>query len=268
MKTGSKLHSTGRGRQKSSPSGNGKSQRAERAANILLVPGLGADVDMYLPILRELARSGFPMQIHYLRLAPPLSFNETMKDYTQRIVNEQLRDENRSFDCVVGASMGGMISQQALEDGLISTPLLILVCTLYHGSQLTPLAKMGAMLVRFVPSFLRRVARLITALLYPLFRFYTPWSVLFARMLLRADADLLFTAPVMIRNWRSERRADQIPNYNCALFHFHGTLDPLISYRKISAVRKPEFSETGGGHLTFVSRAREIAGIIDSKCRV
>ncbi len=266
-KTGKKNSS----RKDSSGNKNGKTrmrqrrEKSEQAARVLFIPGLGADQDMYLPVLRELARSGFPMKPTFLRLYSPEPGKETLEDFTRYLFEDQDL-KGQTFDCVVGGSMGGMIAQQAYHDGLIKTDHMILMCTLYRGDQLTHLAKFGVILTSLTPRFTWKLIRGFVSIVYPLFRFNTPWAVIFARMIARFDIDLLFKAPKMIRNWRKGLDDRTTPVPDCSLFHFHGKFDPLISFPGVARMRKPEYIDPWGAHLIFVRRAREIAGMIDSRC--
>lgn len=243
-----------------------------------MIPGLGADADMYLPLIREMLKlqssSSAPYSekqsgsvtpepshpilcsLQFITLIDPEP-GETLEQYTERIL-EASGLENRAFHTVIATSMGGMIAQIALANGWIKADRLFLVSTLSSGDDLTFFAKVGAPLLPFLPRFFRRPVQIVMGFLYPVVRFHLPYSVIFGRMLLRTSTDLLFFAPGMIRNWR--RKKEGIPGLPVSrIEQFHGDRDPLLNWKKVSKRRPVEHRYRGASHLVFVTHAAQIA---------
>lgn len=249
-----------------SPEDKKRKKTIPRPENTLLFfPGLAADVDMYLPLIRELTRRRFPIRMEHVFNGPMTHSEETLEDYSLRMIEEHgLKD--RHFKCVIASSMGGMLAQIALKRGWIQTDQLILISTAFSGDDLQFYSIWGAHLLRYVPSFLHKTIRNIMGFAYPILRFNNQWSRILGIMIRRNDASLLFTAPYMIRNWRRGKPSPILRKEDIPVYQFHGTMDQLISYSKIKRKRNIEYTDRFGSHLTFIYRASEIASVIESRC--
>ncbi len=232
-------------------------KNGNRPAEILFLPGLGADRDMYLAVISELMALHFPFTPYSTENLPMQSEDESLESYTKRIIEAALPEgHNGRFDAVVGCSMGGMIAAKALEEGLIQTDSLFLISSALNGRGLTWFSGLSLSVFPWIPGSLRGILRDCVAWLYPVFRFWVPWSVVIATMIRRADKDLLFQASRMIHRWKG-CRPENLPVRN--FWQIHGTMDPILSYRRLREVRPPDVTVPLGGHILFLTHAPFIA---------
>ncbi len=226
----------------------------KKKPTVLFLPGLGANQSMYEPLEKRMTPDTYsPRYIHYHRPEK----KESLDDYARRMFFDQKL--TGAFDCVVACSMGSMICQSALEHGYLKTKRLILLSPGFTGDNLTAFSKITAELIRWTPGFLRASIRDFLAFIYPYFRHNTSTNRLFAAMVKQCDTRLFFEGPAMIRRWRRNSDSEAGKFYGIQCFQFQGTSDPLISYRKICAMRVPERPIYRGNHISFIDAWDEIA---------
>ena len=233
---------------------------------ILFCPGIGANGDMFLPIMEELENLSVKFTPIFLDFPRPVSKSESLAEYTRRAFSDH-KFKNKKFDMVVGCSFGGMLLQEALKQEIIGNTKTVLICTAHSGRDINSLFYRFSPLFYLLPGFMYRPLQILIAILYPLFRMKESWAGKFARMFLKTDPSVFFIAPIMICSWNTGE--DFSPQLSEKTIQFHGTSDPLISYKKLSGRRVPEFPMYKKNHIIFATDykfiAREIKTFLSKK---
>ncbi|MDH5654902.1 MAG: hypothetical protein OEZ34_03270 [Spirochaetia bacterium] len=217
---------------------------------ILFCPGIGANGEMFDDMIEKMEKLSIKVKPTYLEFPKPVSKRESLPDYAVRAFSSP-EIKNKKFDLVVACSFGGMLYQEAFKQKLIKDSKSVLICTAYSGNDIQNFFSIGMPLARFFPGFLHRPVQIFIAVLYPILRFRRPWARKFSRMFLKTDPAVFFTAPAMIYRWN--RNQDYYPVLPDNVIQFHGTKDPLISYKKISEIRVPEFPLYKRNHIIFAT---------------
>ena len=228
---------------------------------ILFCPGIGANGDMFLPIMKELENLSVKFTPTFLNFPHPVSKNESLHEYTERAFND-IKLKNKKFDLVVGCSFGGMLLQEALNQGIIKKTKTVLICTAHSGKDINSFFYRLHPLFYLLPVFMYRPLQMIIAFLYPIFRYKETWARKFSRMFMKTDPSVFFIAPIMICSWNTEENF--YPLLPEKTIQFHGTSDPLISYKKLSVRRVPEFPMYKKNHIIFATDSKFIADEIKS----
>jgi len=226
-----------------------------RRFSLLLCPGLGADEELFEPILAFFHRNSVNFDATFLENLPMFDRNEPFASYAKRVI-DGAGVTGRSFDLIVGFSLGGIVAQEGLVQNLITTKLLALISSPFSGEQIASPFRSIASWLASVPALFRVPVRNMIAFLYPVFRRKNKNAKQFAAMFRRSSVPLFFNAPYAISRWEG-RLLRMRPRV--LILQFAGMSDPLFSFRKIVRSRIPDFCFYRGNHIFFIDHYDFIA---------
>ena len=206
---------------------------------------------MYAPIVDALP-AGSVRETYFLYTDNPPY--ESLEAYAEQMIRKQnLAD---AYDVVVGTSMGGMIAQIALTRKWIRTKKLVLISTAFSSEDLTLFSWITGRMFQACPLFLVSFFIFLFSLLYPFLRSSMKYKRLFSQMMRRVPPGFLRGGIRMILNWSG------VPVQSVKTVSFHGTSDPLISFRRIAEKRVPDYPLLRGNHIVFTQVGEVIAAEI------
>jgi pimeloyl-ACP methyl ester carboxylesterase len=201
---------------------------------LYILPGLGADSRMFVPLQAE------GIELTVVEFIPPLP-GESLPGYAQRMAEKI--DTSLPY-YLAGVSLGGMVAAEMAS--FLKPEKLLLISTIKHRKELPPYFR----LARFLPvhrvfngKFMRKYApRERTKDMDPLVR------KLLGDMRLDADPKLIEWALDAVLKWK------RVLPHPGAL-HIHGSKDPLFPPRFIRGHKQLN----GGGHTMVMTHAKEVA---------
>jgi len=225
---------------------------------ILWIPGLGANEIMFVPLIRELnilyKNNIINNFIKFYDIEPYRV--HSLEEYVNILINKNFHLLKQQYDVVIACSLGGMVLQILLERRIIHAKKYILLSTAFEGDSLTILSKIIAKIMYNIPVFLRKSLQRLTAFLYRFFRFYLKHVEHLSKMFYDFPTNVFFEAPNWIYCWKG---IDKRILFNKNIFVIHGTSDPLISFKKLSKIRKPNLIFLKGNHILFSMYPRTLA---------
>lgn len=237
------------------------SEKNGRVPEILFIPGLGGDLEMFFPILSVLFQRGLVLTPRFFSHRIPRN-GETLEEYTSRVTGENGLS-GKEFDLVVGISLGGVIGRVALQNGWVRAGGFVSIASAPSGQSLTWFSRWSARILKRTPLSIIRPSLKLAGLLYPMARFFSPWARVIGRMVRRADPALIRWAPEQIGLWSGGSLLDS-QHRPIQILSIHGTRDPLFSFEKNNTLEKIDLPIEKGSHIIFLTSPEEIARGIES----
>jgi len=229
-----------------------------KSLKILWIPGLGANEIIFIPLMRELNilyKNNIINNFIKFYDSEPYTVH-SLEEYVNLLINKNFHLLKPQYDVVIACSLGGMVLQILLENRVIHAKKYILLSTAYEGDNLMILSKIIAKMMYNIPVFLRKSLQRLTAFLYRFFRFYLKHVKHLSQMFYDFPTNVFFEAPNWIYCWKG---IDKKILFNKNIYVIHGTSDPLISFKKLSKIRKPNLIFLKGNHILFILYPRKLA---------
>ncbi len=203
-------------------------------------PGLGASTKIF-----ELLKLPEEIEIHLLEWKIPLSIEESIEEYAQRICY----DITHKKPILLGVSFGGMIVQEMSK--LIETEKVIIVSSIKTHHELPNRLKVirdtGA--YKLFPAKIAENLEEYTKYFFG--DFMKKRAELYKMYLSVRDPEYLKWAIYNVLHWKQE-----VPQKN--LLHIHGTADHVFPYKHIENFIPVE----NGKHEMILTKAKAISKII------
>jgi esterase/lipase len=216
----------------------------------LWIPGLGANEVMFLPLIKELNKiynNNIKNTFFKYYDIKPFEF-DTLEKYSDYLIQKNKLKLNKSYDVVIGCSLGGMILQILLSKQKIYSKKFILLSTAFKGKDLTLLAKILSILMYNLPVLFRKPLQYIISYSYRIYRYNIKYVYQFSKMFEEFPTNVFFEAPKWIYQWIG---INPFILFNKNIYTIHGTSDPLISYKQIEKSRRPNLVFKKGNHILF-----------------
>ncbi len=231
--------------------------KTKKNIKILWLPGLGANEIMYSKIIEKLKATKLNFQhyhIQYFDVTP--NTISSLEEYSEYLYKKNKMILKIHFDLVIGTSLGGMIVQILYSKKRIKSKKFIIISSCFSKNDLTILSKFSIFLAKLIPVSFRRIVQNGISFSYRFFRFYLDDVKDFCKMFKEFPTHVFFEAPLWIQKWNGIPKSE----FNQFQFFFiHGTKDPLISYKKITKRRKPDWTVYKGNHILFAMFPLEIS---------
>jgi pimeloyl-ACP methyl ester carboxylesterase len=211
--------------------------------HVVGIPGLGGDARLFAPLARHLP----------VRVAPwlPVRSRDSVGDYAQRLTACDLMQRR---PLVVGVSMGGMIALELARRLPVAGVVLISSCR--SADAIAPGLRRAEGWTRPWHPQLVRMARAIPPGIWYRSSLRRPWHrMVAAAMAADCDPHLASWAAQAICRWPG------VPAPDHPLLRIHGDEDRLIPLVRLDG--HPDLVLRGGGHLSVMTRAAQIAPLID-----
>lgn len=234
-----------------------KSKPSKKTIKILWIPGLGANEIMYKPIITELSSYNYQFEHNYVGFFDvPKNQIHTLEEYCEVLYKNNIKIFNKSYDLIIGTSLGGMILQILYSNNKLKSKKFVLISTAFSGKDLTNLSKISIIFLKMIPYFLRKKIQTFISFSYRIFRFSLSLSKEFSAMFYKFPTNVFFEAPIWIYRWEG---VNSQLFFSKKFYTIHGTKDPLISFKKINQKRKPDLIISKGNHILFAIYPKLIA---------
>jgi thioesterase domain-containing protein len=209
--------------------------------HIYFVPGMGANSKIYERI--SLDKNLF--ECHFLEWKMPLSKNESIQDYAQRMC-EEIKHAN---PVLIGVSFGGIMVQEMGE--IISTKKIIIISSIKSNLELPKRFKLAAATKAYKLFPAKFLENLDSYINYFLGDYESKKLEAYQKYMSVRNATYLHWAIDCVLHWQQNQSQRNI-------VHIHGTKDEVFQIKRIKNCIEIE----NGTHAMIITKAKKITSVI------
>jgi len=211
---------------------------------VYFIPGLAANKKIfeYISLSSEL------FDVHFLDWNMPLSLEESIENYAQRMCNKI----THSNPILIGISFGGVIAQEMSK--LISVKKLIIISSIKTKDELPTRLKLAKKTKAYKLFPTKIVENIEDYDAYFFTDFLKKRSELYKRYLSVRNATYLQWSIHNILNWQQEEALENI-------IHIHGNKDEIFPIKNI----QNSIEINKGTHIMILDKAKTISKILEEK---
>lgn len=213
--------------------------------HIYFVPGLAANTKIFEYI--SLPETNF--ELHFLEWIIPLSLNESIESYAQRMCN-RIKHKN---PILIGVSFGGVMVQEMSK--LINFKKVIIISSIKSRKELPYRLKL-AQKTKAYKLFPTKIVQNIEEYEQYFFSDYLKKRVKLYKLYLSVrDANYLQWAIYNVLNWQQKEPLEYVT-------HIHGNKDEIFPIKHI----KNAIIVDKGTHIMILNKAKFISKAIENQC--
>lgn len=213
--------------------------------HIYFVPGLAANTKIF----ERISIQKSTLKLHFLEWILPLSINESLESYAQRMC-EKIEHKN---PILIGVSFGGVMVQEMSK--IINCKKVIIISSIKNRNELPKRLKIAQKTKAYKLFPIKIIENIETYEQYFLSDYLKKRAKLYKLYLSVRNTTYLKWAIQTILNWQQKETLQNVS-------HIHGSNDEIFPIKHI----KNSIEINEGTHIMILNKAKIISKILEKEC--